>query len=507
MNKVVVLLFACCWIGVSYAQEHSSNNLPEFSISPNHLETHLRFLASDELQGRYTGSLGNQIAARYIAEQFRSAGVQIIPGQTTYFQAVPFAKYDIVKEATIQLPDHTFSQGDNLVLLSGGKDTLTAPAILVGNGWIDEEKGINDYEGKEVEGKIAIAISGIPGSKDPMQIFSAISQKRIWAQERGAVGLIEIYQFPIPWNFISSRFTEKRLELIENDTLVDPSNTLHAWVNDPDSTILNAISANPEEDLIISTTGRDIQQLVSNNVVGLIPGSDSLLANEYILLSAHYDHVGVGSQGGNYTKEDSIFNGARDNGLGTIALLAAAEALAKAPPKRSVILLACTAEEVGLLGSKYYAEHPLIPLKQTIFNLNTDGAGYADTTAISIFGFYRVGAEAELQQASETFGLTVIPDPAPNQNLFDRSDNVSFAKKGIPAPTLSPGFSNFDMRILQYYHRPQDEVESIDFTYVTKYVKTFVHASRLVANKAERPAWKKGDKYEMAGKKLYGEGE
>ncbi|MFT5764204.1 MAG: Zn-dependent M28 family amino/carboxypeptidase [Saprospiraceae bacterium] len=178
--------------------------------------------------------------------------------------------------------------------------------------------------------------------------------------------------------------------------------------------------------------------------------------------------------------------------------------MATNPTKRSVIFVAFTGEEMGLLGSAYYADHPLIPLNQTVLNLNTDGAGYDDKTAYSVIGYDRVGLVAEFEKAAAEFGLTVIADPAPDQNLFDRSDNVNFAVKGIPAPTISPGTTGFSEEITKHYHQVSDNPDTIDYDYLLIYCKVYAYLSRLIGDKAETPRWKAGDKYESAGKMLYG---
>jgi Zn-dependent M28 family amino/carboxypeptidase len=240
----------------------------------------------------------------------------------------------------------------------------------------------------------------------------------------------------------------------------------------------------------------------SNNVIGIIKGSDPALSQEYVLLSAHYDHIGTGKSADG---KDTIYNGARDNGMGTTALLAATKYLASKPPKRSIVLLACTAEEVGLLGSGFYATHPAVPHKSVVYNLNTDGAGFNDTTRITVIGLERTTAQPLLEEAAKANGLKAASDPAPEQNLFDRSDNVSFAKLGIPAPTFSAGFTAFDAEIFKYYHQLADEAgEDFNFRYLTRYVNTFIAASRLIADAKERPRWKTGDKYEAAFNLLYG---
>jgi Zn-dependent M28 family amino/carboxypeptidase len=277
----------------------------------------------------------------------------------------------------------------------------------------------------------------------------------------------------------------------------------HAWINGKEARITRALR--DVQSVSFKTAGRKSQIVNSYNVAGFIPGTDPTLKSEYILLSAHYDHVGVGKQGGQvFTPEDSIFNGARDNAFGTVALLTAAEALAKNPPKRSVLIVALTAEEVGLLGSRYYAAHPLLPMNKCILNLNSDGAGYNDTTIVSVIGLDRTGVRTEIETASKAFGLGVFADPSPEQGLFDRSDNVSFAKEGIPAPTFTPGFKEFNGDIMKNYHQVSDNPETVDFNYLLKFCQAYTYTARLIADRKTAPQWVAGDKYEAAAKKLYG---
>jgi Zn-dependent M28 family amino/carboxypeptidase len=294
------------------------------------------------------------------------------------------------------------------------------------------------------------------------------------------------------------------LEIAGDEESPEASNLVYGWIKEENGGFVTAISNGEQNSVKIKSSGAISTSKPSKNVIGVIEGTDPVLKNEFLLISAHYDHVGVGKQGSSFfTAEDSIFNGARDNGIGTVALLSAAKSLAQSPPKRSVIFLAFTAEEMGLLGSSYYTEHPLIPLKQTIFNLNSDGAGYDDIEAISIIGYDRVGVIEEFNLAANKFGLRIIADPAPEQNLFDRSDNVNFAAKGIPAPSVSPGTTGFTEEIAKYYHQAIDNPESIDYDYLLVFCKTFSYMARLIADKDKAPQWSQGDKYEEAGKKLY----
>jgi Zn-dependent M28 family amino/carboxypeptidase len=250
-----------------------------------------------------------------------------------------------------------------------------------------------------------------------------------------------------------------------------------------------------------------LETLPARNVLGFVEGTDPALKEEYVVLMAHYDHVGAGmDRGPGATAADSIFNGARDNGMGVAALLGAASALAEAPPRRSVLFLAVTAEEKGLLGSRFYVDHPLLPLDRAVYVLNIDGGGYSDTSAVTVIGLGRTSADALLREAAGAYRLAVVADPAPEQNLFDRSDNVSFARKGVPAPTFSPGFRAFsDPGIMDYYHQPRDEVdEAFDFAYLRRFVQAYARSARSLADAPDRPRWLPGDKYEAAARVLYG---
>lgn len=242
------------------------------------------------------------------------------------------------------------------------------------------------------------------------------------------------------------------------------------------------------------------------NVAAWVEGADPARRDTFVVLMAHYDHVGAGmDRGPGATPADSIFNGARDNAMGVAALLGAAEALAARPPARSVLLLALTGEERGMLGSRYYVDHPLVPLERTIYAVNIDGAGYTDTSIVTLVGLGRTTADAAIREAAAAYRLAVIADPAPEQNLFDRSDNVFFARKGVPAPTFSPGFRSFTHPgVAGYYHRPQDEADDLDYGYLHRFVQAYARAARLIADAPVPPRWVEGDPYEAAAQALYG---
>lgn len=496
---LISLAFATGLLSPAFAQskKKATSSLPEQNIPRSEPETHIRFLASDELQGRRTGEPGNWVAARYIAEQYRQLGLKPAPGQADYFQRIPLERIKSASSGLLVIGNDSLRLGKDLLVMAGNATDITGNVVYAGYGLTDGEDG---YKGRDVKGKIVVVQGGSPDAKGPNEIFRASSNKRRLATEKGAAALIELYSESIPWGLVAQNFNREQLSL---PVATNGPAVTHIWINNQNNKFARLKEGAPS--VTLRTSGRVKIQSPSANVAAVIEGTDPQLKNEYVILSAHFDHVGVGKQGGpGYTATDSIFNGARDNAFGTVALLEAAKALSLQPTKRSILVLALTGEEVGLLGSRYYAENPLIPLKQSIFDLNSDGAGYNDTTIVSVIGLERTGAKAEIEAAAKQFGLSVFAEPAPEQGLFDRSDNVSFAAKGIPAPTFSAGFKAFDQAIQKYYHQASDNPESIDFGYLLRFCQAYAHAARLIANRSTAPQWISGDKYEAAGKALYG---
>lgn len=478
-------------------------SLPEFHFNQLDLAGEMYFLSSDYLAGRRTGSVGNEVAAEYIAAQLRAFGYAPINEEdSSYFQPVPLRKIYPAQSGTLTVADREYTLGESLLIMRGPAAEGRGEVVFANFGWVDEESDHNDYADLDVEGKIVITRPGIPGDPGQAGIFKGIGQKAEMAAAAGAIGLFEIYTLPFPWQSFVGYMGGERMGVSDGR----PSATIpYGFIKSEDDLLQFIQDSEQAPEGSMSSTGLRTEDVSSRNVGGILRGSDPELADEYMIVTAHFDHVGVGAQGGGaYTEADSIFNGARDNAFGTISLLASARAFAEVPPRRSIIMLAVTGEELGLLGSAYYADNPLVPLEQTIFNFNTDGAGYNDTTAISLFGADRTGIDPQVEKAAEVFATGVIGNPAPEQGLFDRSDNVSFAAKGVPALTFSPGFSEFDDRIFKYYHQVTDNPETIDMAYLKKYCQIFTLAARLIANRDTVPFWKEGDKYEEAGKKLYG---
>ena len=476
--------------------------LPEFSFSESDLAGEMHWLASDYLAGRRTGSKGNEIAAHYIASQLRAFGYTPINGDS-YFQEVPLQQVGSPTAAELLVGDYNFSNGDNLLVMRGPAAQRNADVVFANYGWVDEETGHNDYENIDVKGKIVITRAGIPGDAGQQGVFQGVSRKAELAAEAGAVGVFEVYSMPFPWANFKAYLGGDRMGLDSGD---EPATIPYGFIK-VEGDFMKDLQAKKKKGLKgnVSSSGMRVNKVKSYNVGGILEGTDPTLKAEYVLMSAHFDHVGVGAQGGGaYTPVDSIFNGARDNAFGTISLLASARAFSEVKPRRSIIILAVTGEEMGLLGSKHYAANPLVPLNEVVFNFNTDGAGYNDKTAISLIGANRTGIDDQVARAAAAFGLKVISDPAPDQNLYDRSDNVSFSARGVPSLSFSPGMTDFNDEMMRYYHQVGDNPETIDMAYLKLYCQSFTLAARLIANRDVKPYWKAGDKYEEAGKDLYG---
>ncbi|WKN46232.1 M28 family peptidase [Tunicatimonas pelagia] len=477
---------------LAFSQVTSKNSIPNI-VNQSQVEAHVRFLASDELKGRDTGSPELDIAAQYIASYFQGYGVQPLDSANSYFQPVSLFNESPPTAATLSFQGEEFQLVKDMLLLAGDSLSKESPTVFVNYGMPE------DLEGVDLEGKIAVALLGRPGDTNPQSAFFASPQKQAQVAEMGGVALVELYRSAqVPWSLLVRYLNSDQMKVGGDAEEELPI----VWLNDGQSTLKGLFEEKSGEIASLNIGSKIRQPVNTKNVVGVLEGTNPDLRNEYVVLSAHYDHIGANPQATG--AEDSIYNGARDNALGTTALLSAAKYFSENPPQRSVVFLAFTAEEKGLLGSQYYTKNPLVPMEQIVFNLNTDGAGYNDTTKVTAIGLERTSAQEAIASAAQSVGLAAIGDPVPEQNLYDRSDNVNFAKLGVPSVTFSPGITAFDAEIMKYYHQVTDEVGSLNFSYAEQYCEAFVQAAENIANLKKAPTWQEGDKYEEAGKQLYG---
>lgn len=485
------LLVALLCVATTFAQTEKEKVIS--TVNKSAIEGHIYFLADDLLKGRETGTAENKIAASYLANTLRGYGVKPNPKTGNYYQEVRLMKVDPPNRVTLAIDGKEVKQK---VVLTPAKMSVTGEAVFLGYGLED------DYKGKDVTKKVVVVKGGDGSTDDPRPAYGMRGQKIELARAAGALGIVELIKTDQnTWNFIDHNFNATRLEVgkSKEEYAKEKNNFGYLWVQDEYGSIADNL-ATGKHSLDLKMKGTNRSEIGTRNVIGVVEGTDPVLKNEYIIYSAHYDHVGIGAPD---ATGDKIYNGARDNAVGVTTVLSMAQNLAKYPTKRSALFILFTGEEKGLLGSRYYVDNPVLPLKQMVYCFNSDNGGYNDTSLTTIVGLERTTAAQNIKDASAAFGLRAIDDPAPEQGLFDRSDNVNFAAKGIPAPTFSMGFSSFDGDVTKYYHQPGDHADNMDYDYLEKFFRAYVMAGRMIANDPVTPVWTEGDKYAPAAKKLY----
>jgi hypothetical protein len=458
------------------------------AILESEASAHLSFLAADEMRGRNAGSNELDIAANYIRTQFRINGIKPLAGTVDYFQPVDLVKLLPPSSANASIGKEQFMLKENFLVLGGGSLQWTGDYVYVGYGSPEDLAKI------DIKDKMVLALAGFKGSENINKVYTDSREKYASIKKMGAAGLVEILAIPqVPWAALVNFFNNEKWSIRDGD------NIPFAWIK-PKS--LKSFSFNIGDKISgkLNIQTPEPQNFGGKNVAGIVEGTDPVLRNEYVILTAHYDHVGITKE---VDQPDSIFNGARDNATGTVAIIEAAKFLSRFPPKRSVIIMAVTCEEKGLLGSTWYVKHPLVPLQKTVLNFNCDGVGYNDKTRVTSISLGRTNMDDLLTHAARAFNFNLGGDPDPREGFYERSDQVSFAKEGVPAIKLQPGLSKMDEEIFKYYHRPADEFSSLDMDYITRFYRTFAYAVFLVSNDPRKPAWTSGDKFEEAAKRLY----
>lgn len=491
MRIIIITAFLTTLSFTGYSQSSKSFQQINKTITKDVALEPLHYLASDDLKGRSPLREEIYVAANYIRDHFKKLGIKSPDSAKDYYQTFDLSLKTTATEGSLVINNQTLHIGKEISQI-GGKDVkLQAPIIFAGFGNDD------DLDSIDVKGKIVVTNMGTGDSSSINQAISTIHSKQSRLQARGAVAMIERFHHSaeVPWNVIQKYLSGSRFNM--------PFDSLPAFVINPaDTTFISSIANAPQATL--NTIGNSVKAVPTINVMGMVQGTDVKLKDQFIILSAHYDHLGITAQPKTTDgKTDSIFNGARDNAVGVAAVMNAARYFAKYPPKRSVIFVAFNAEEMGLLGSKYFSDHPVVPLKNIVYNLNCDNGGYNDTTIFTIVGLGRTSADNDIINACKAYGIKPTGDPDSTLNLFDRSDNVNFAVKGIPAPTFGMGVTGFDEEVRKYYHQLSDEVSTMNLNYVLKYIRTYVLTAANIANNVKQPVWTKGDKYEKAWEQLY----
>jgi hypothetical protein len=472
----------------------SDKALTEGTVTKESIQSKIEFLASDEMKGRNTPSPELNIAAKYLASQLKGFGVKEVEGAPGYLQPVSMKVVTPPGEGTFVVGDSTYTMGDQLVFRGGNARNLSGKIVFAGYGSEEE------LDEAKVKGKFVIARVGEKGMAGLRGASALSKEKAQMIKDREGLGLIELYSGQrLGWDVIKRYLGGKSVELNNEDETEEQSTFPVLWMDGASNETVEYLKQF-KKNASLNFDGYDQEIIETYNVVGMVEGTDPELKDEFVIFSAHYDHVGLGNAD---AEGDDIYNGTRDNAIGTVTVIEAAKNIGAHPTKRSALFIFFTGEEKGLLGSEWYADHPLIPLNEMVMCFNSDNAGYNDTTKATIVGLYRTTAGETIVESVSTFGLEAIPDPVPSQNLFDRSDQVNFAAKGVPAIMYGMGLTAFDDEILKYYHQAADNPSSVDFDYLYKFTKAYVLSCRRIANMPERPYWTEGDKYYEAGEGLY----
>ncbi len=537
-SRVLIAFCAILYLGTlqSHAQSGETVRLAEDSSSKSAavIKAHMAFLADDLMEGREAGTVGEARSALYIATQFEALGLKPAGTDNGFLQAVPLrsAQLDLSDfKFTIATSDRSLSfenSGDVAVSASFASTDLSVAGeiIFAGHGITAPELGIDDYDGLDVRGKVVAVIGGPPSflPSEEAAHFGSSDQKRLMAEAQGAVGVIIIWTPALekryPFDLLKTLFPSWNMTWVDptgRPNIEAPQISLRAFVRGDameaifeggPMTAAEAIAksevgpvkgfaSKASVKLSLQTRHDDTRQ--SRNVAALLPGSDPALSDEIIVLTAHYDHVGICAP----DKEDKICNGALDNAFGTALMLDVARVLAaqKTPPARPILFLAVGAEEKGLLGSDYFAAFPTVPRAQIIANINLDGGfPFYDFSDVIAFGAEQSQMGEQLQTAISNMGLTLAPDPFPEQGIFTRSDQYSFVKRGIPALFLYNGFTDMDGKnkgqaiwdsfLVEHYHEPSDDLSlPIDYNVSAKFSDVFRLLTLEVSNAPSRPLW------------------
>jgi Zn-dependent M28 family amino/carboxypeptidase len=487
--------------------------------------THMEFLASDAMRGRQTGSPEHLKAAEYVAAQFKSFGLEPAGPSGSFLQPVDFAWRRIREpECSLDLvyPDKVVPLvlGEDATISMGTEDaeTLEAPLVFAGYAVSVPEQGYDDLSGVDLKGRVVVYMNGGPAQvTEPRRSQAQFSAER-WARlkEKGAIGIVGIrnprraegtwargaaQRFNPGMNLVGPDVDEKQGQQI---SLNLNSANAQEWFDGSGHDFKDIVAAAdsggalPRFALVPRLRTRvhyDRKAVTSQNVVARLKGSDPKLAGEYVVLTGHLDHLGVGVP----VAGDSIFNGAMDNASGVSTLLEVARALAAHPPKRSVLFVIVTGEEKGLLGSYYWTKKPTVPIGQVAANVNVDMVLPIVPLAHLIVHGVDESTLGDLARAeAKAEGIDVIPDPEPERNHFIRSDQFNFIRAGIPAIALSAGAvkgSPEDSLLHKWtrerYHQPADDLaQPMEPAAPAALIGYVTRLTERVANAPARPAWK-----------------
>ncbi len=540
MNRFLMIAAVVLTLGACSEKSEEvavTSNDPLDLITQEGLNSHLTYLADDALEGREPGHAGYELAAKYVAEQYAEIGLEP-GGSEEWYQQVELQTYLLDSESpamTVHRDGGDVELGfREEFVMSGDKvraDTgVRGEVVYVGYGAHAPEFGYSDLDGVDLDGKIVAFFNGGPASitGDKLAHFSSTTNKsKEWAA-RGAVGAIMLFsrktEESFPWERAkqvvgvkpsktwvnASGEAANYIPEIRGSVLVSPAFATEMFAGTPISfeEARDAIEASESASVPLGfevslARKTSHQRITSPNVVGLLRGTDPELANEYIIYTAHLDHIGRSLP----IEGDDIYNGMYDNAMGTAIMIEAARALAANPPRRSILFVALTAEESGLLGSDYFAHYPTVTKESIVANVNMDMPLFLfPIDEMVAFGAEHSSLGAIADAAATAEGFTLVPDPLPEEILFSRSDQFSFVKQGITAIWLDTSNQSSDPdvdgpavvkdHLLNHYHKPSDDLtRPINWDAALKFTRANARIGWGIGNDDARPTWNEGDFY------------
>jgi Zn-dependent M28 family amino/carboxypeptidase len=507
------------------------------AVDANVFRAHLEFLADDALEGRKPGTRGGQLAAKYIATQFKRLGLEPVGDNGTYVERVPIISLDPQPTLSVSgAASMALKWKDDYVLWSMRNDSsvrVTGDAVFVGYGIVAPEWGWNDYAGADVNGKIVITLTSDPGLRDStlfrgkfLTYYGRWTYKIEEARRQGAAGILMIHtaeSATYPWAVVASGWTGPQLRLEGPPGSLVVAGWLHQHAASrlfnaagkdlgqlTDAALKKGFKAVPLGVGLEGSVRSVIQRSSIENVMGRWAGRGPH-AREAVLIGGHYDHFGIGPA----VNGDSIYNGAEDNASGTAAVLTAAEAFVRSGvrPGRSVVFIGFTGEESGLLGSEQLATNPPFPLKDMAAIINLDEMNlYGKTRDFAATGLDQSSLGKTITQAAAAEGLNISTnEEALIRGLFFRSDHFSLVRVGVPGVYLQNGRDylgrpagwgkeQLDGFYAKRYHQPQDNVAPwFNYDGIVQQLRVTVRTAVLIGSAAAPPTWNKTSEFRQAG--------
>ncbi len=533
-----LLALALIFSGCTTATNEISLDDAVNSIVSGGVKAHYEVLADDAMEGRMTGEPGYDKAADYVAGQFEALGLTPGGDAGSWYQQVTFQSYLIDTESAVMIVhrdgvDTELTYREDFGMFSDrvrGFTEVRAEVVYAGYGVHAPEFGYSDYDNVDVDGKIVAIFNGAPpvieGTK--RSYFSSARTKAREAVSRGAVGFVSLRSRRSVERFAWERWKKTMGTRPGLTWLSDNGDAAGFFAESRGSVIINeqvaadlfegsplsfeaardaAEDSTPAStplglEVTLKTTTKH-EQFTSPNVIGIVRGSDPVLSDEYVVYTAHLDHLGRSTE----IDGDDLYNGAYDNAMGVALMIETARAFAEKPPRRSVMFIALTGEERGLLGSDYFVNYPTVPAESLVANVNLDMPLFLHPLAdLVAFGAEHSSLQATVADAVAVENFELSPDPMPEQNLFARSDQFSFVQGGIPAIFLVPGYKSLDPEVdgealfndhlKNHYHKPSDDLAlPVVWSAAERFARANARIGYSVANDDNRPRWNEGDFY------------